>query len=76
MAKKCVRKIFCAGAENEEWNSLVTCSADLVPNTTINLYALITIFPNINQQTLQKNRTSYLQQTIEPERFMYFDCNS
>ena len=54
MAKKCVLKIFCAGAENEEWNSLVTCSANLVPNTTINLYALITIFLNKSANAAEK----------------------
>ena len=74
MAKKCVRKI---SAENEDWNSTATCSSDLVPNTAINLYALITVFPD-KSAPLQKNRTSNskLQQTIEPERFMYFDCSS
>ena len=54
MAKKCVCKIFCAGAENEDWNPPLTCSADLVPNTTINLYALITIFPNKSANTAEK----------------------
>ena len=34
------------GKENEDWNPPVTCSADLVPNTKINFYALIMVFPN------------------------------
>ena len=34
------------GAENEEWNSAVTCSTDLVPNTKINFYASIMVFAN------------------------------
>ena len=50
------------GKENEDWNSPVTCSTDLVPNTKINFYALITVFANISataateQVTVNYNR--------------------
>ena len=68
MANKCVCKIFCAGKENKDWNSTATSSANLVPNTAINRYALITAIPiksaNAGEKQNKLHKTDYRTRKI------------